>query len=373
MNFDQFQRPQECDFFATSYQQNQYGNSILNQEFENAQLVFIGITAASDEFSANQIRDAFYQLYHHSKKPFIYDLGNFHLLEKEEFSYIQLTKILAELIGQNKVPIIFGGSEKTMFAMQQAFALAEQYNNIGIIHSKFEISDTEIDIITDENYLYQILNNPDSRLFNFYQIGYQTYFVNSEAINLYQQLNFEAIRLGRVRDNIEEIEPIIRDLDALGTSLKALKYSESGQATNSPNGLYAEELAQLFRYAGMSDKMKCIGCFDLNEQESVHPNIGAQLFAQAIYCFVEGFPLRKNEWPNEQHKHFLKYTVRNDEADLDLVFLKSELSGRWWVEMPKKFAKLEQKFYIPCAYSDYQTAINNDIPERWLRGFNKLG
>lgn len=374
MNFDQFQRPQECDFFATSYQQNQYGNAILlNEDFDATKLILIGVTTAEYEQEANLIRKEIYELYQHSQKPFVYDLGNFYLQNNEPFSFRQLAEILAELIAQNKVPILFGGSQKGMVSIQQAFALVNQYNNMGMIHSKFEVSEVDTDIITDENYLFHILNNPESYLFNFSQIGYQTYFVSPETIQLYQQLCFEEVRLGNVRAHIEDVEPIIRDLDALGASLKALKYSESGQSSNSPNGLYAEELAQLFRYAGMSDKMKCIGCFDLDEQFCQDPNIGAQLFAQAIYCFVEGYHLRKNEWPDEQHQHFLKYIVKNDEADIDFVFLKSELSGRWWVQMPKQFAKLEQKFYIPCAYSDYQTAINGDIPERWMRGFNKLG
>jgi hypothetical protein len=45
---------------------------------------------------------------------------------------------------------------------------------------------------------------------------------------------------------------------------------------------------------------------------------------------------------------------------VDTLFLQSRNTGRWWMQLP-------DKSFIPCSYSDYLAASNNDLPERWLR------
>jgi hypothetical protein len=60
---------------------------------------------------------------------------------------------------------------------------------------------------------------------------------------------------------------------------------------------------------------------------------------------------------------FFQYHVSFTENDT--LFLKSKRTGRWWM-------KMQEGVYIPCTYSDYMQASNNDMPERWLRYQERL-
>ena len=376
MQFHLFENVQPL-FQSNPYNQHQFGSSMAHQtedDFDHANIVLIGVTEADYEEEANLTREAIYKLHKPSNNAKLYDLGNFQLLPNEQFSIEQLTNVVAELFEYNKTVVVFGGSTKTMYSLQRAFAMSKQYMNAAIIQPNFEFSQEDADTLTDENYLLKLTKHPNSYLFNFSQIGLQQYLLNPENLMIQKELNFTTMRLGALRDDIKETEPLLRDVNLLGVSLNALKYSESGgQKGCRPNGLYSEELAQLMRYAGMSDQLQCLGLFQFQQTTHQQPKIGAQVFAEAFWCFVEAFAERKREWPEKNDKNFIRYTVSNDEYDLELIFLKSELSGRWWIQMPKDKAMLKKKFYIPCSYSDYKTALEGDIPERWLNGFNKLG
>jgi formiminoglutamase len=53
----------------------------------------------------------------------------------------------------------------------------------------------------------------------------------------------------------------------------------------------------------------------------------------------------------------------------DLVFYKSILSEKWWLEVPdpKRPGPLS---VMPCSYQDYQQATRGELPIRWI---NRLG
>jgi hypothetical protein len=34
--------------------------------------------------------------------------------------------------------------------------------------------------------------------------------------------------------------------------------------------------------------------------------------------------------------------------------------------------KYERHYLVPCSYSDYETALNDDIPDRWWQVYKKL-
>jgi hypothetical protein len=58
-----------------------------------------------------------------------------------------------------------------------------------------------------------------------------------------------------------------------------------------------------------------------------------------------------------------------------MVFLKSKKSGRWWMVLKsknKENTKYRPHQFVPCSYADYQTALNNDIPDRWWKVQQKL-
>jgi hypothetical protein len=74
--------------------------------------------------------------------------------------------------------------------------------------------------------------------------------------------------------------------------------------------------------------------------------------------------------PNAQDNEFLKFTVEFEDVDHQLVFWKSKRSDRWWMECPSVEGKKNQ--LIPCSYGDYQKACKEELPDRWMKAYNKL-
>lgn len=88
-----------------------------------------------------------------------------------------------------------------------------------------------------------ILQQPNY-LFNFSNIGYQTYFVEQSALDLMQKLNFDIHRLGQARSKMDDVEPIIRNADLVSFDIGAIRHSEApGNANASPNGFLEMKLA----------------------------------------------------------------------------------------------------------------------------------
>ena len=96
------------------------------------------------------------------------------------------------------------------------------------------------------------------------------------------------------------------------------------------------------------------------------------LLAQMIWYFAEGVNYRNNENTVAAKQEFVKYQVPVD--DDVLVFFKSPLSGRWWIEIPyvaNRNTKLKRSTLLPCSEEDYLEACNQVIPERWYKAKRK--
>jgi hypothetical protein len=108
------------------------------------------------------------------------------------------------------------------------------------------------------------LDEPNN-LFNYSNVGYQTYYNSQEEIDLIEKLYFDAYRLGEVSNNIAIAEPVFRDADLVSLDFHAVKSSDSGNFIKfNPNGFNGKEICALSRYAGLSDKVSSFGIFNHN-------------------------------------------------------------------------------------------------------------
>jgi formiminoglutamase len=96
----------------------------------------------------------------------------------------------------------------------------------------------------------------------------------------------------------------------------------------------------------------------------------AQLLSQMIWYFVDGFANRKSDSPLYNQENFLKYIVEISDADLELVFLKSKISDRWWMQVRDHSSN--KTHMIPCSYSDYRQACNDELPDKWLKSLSRM-
>lgn len=215
-----------------------------------------------------------------------------------------------------------------------------------------------------------ILEQPYN-LFNYSNIGYQTYFNSQEEIDLVEKLFFDAYRLGEISSDIELVEPVMRDADMVNLDIQSVSSpSLIGENDVSPNGFDGKEICRLARYAGISDKVTSFGIYEL--QKLFPRPASAMLTAQIIWYFMEGVNYRKNEHTIFTKNQFKKYQVPVHEEVL--TFYKSDLSERWWIEIPfypNVNNKLKKHTLLPCTHQDYLDACDQDIPERWHKARRK--
>ena len=92
-----------------------------------------------------------------------------------------------------------------------------------------------------------------------------------------------------------------------------------------------------------------------------------------IWYFVEGFYHRRNDAQFKEND-YIKYVVSMPSEPETLVFFKSKISEKWWLEVPYPQGKghYARNCIIPCGYSDYENANQGILPERWISTHAKL-
>jgi hypothetical protein len=220
-----------------------------------------------------------------------------------------------------------------------------------------------------------IIMQQPNYLFNYTNIGFQTYFVDQQAITLMKNLYFDTYRLGNVRANMEEVEPMVRNADMISVDMGCIRASDApGNANASPNGFYGEEICQIMRYAGLSDKLSSIGIYEINPRLDRQSQT-AQLAGQMIWYFIDGFYSRMGDFPPDKKKDMVKFTVSLKDFKDEVIFYHSNKSERWWMEVPiraKQRERYERHHLVPCSYQDYQVACQNALPDRWWQTYQKL-
>ncbi|MBI2721361.1 MAG: formimidoylglutamase [Bacteroidetes bacterium] len=350
-------------------------------ELDGIDMAIIGVTedrnADNNSGCANApdvVREFLYKLYGGSFKVKVADLGNINAGHSTEDTYFALRSTVDFLVRKNIIPIILGGSQDLTYAQFLGYKDLEQTINIAAVDSVFDLGNPDEEI-TNMSYLGNIILHQPNYLFNYSNIGYQTYLVDQSSLHMMNKLYFDVYRLGQIRDKIEEAEPVIRQADMLTFDMTAIKHSDAPANPNaSPNGFYAEEACQIMRYAGMNDKLSSIGIYEINPEYDVSGKT-AHLAAQMIWCFMDGFYNRKNDFPSRTNPDYLRFHVVLQDEKYEINFYKSKKSDRWWMEIPyppHKDLKFERHTLIPCNYKDYELATQNEIPDRWWQTYQKL-
>lgn len=294
----------------------------------------------------------------------IADLGNIRAGESISDTYYAVQKTCAGLLKRRVVPIVIGGSQDLTYPMYRAYDELEQMVNLTTIDSRFDFGKGEQDAVPAHSYLSKIVVDEPNNLFNYGNLGYQTYYNSQEEIDLIDKLFFEAYRLGEISNNIALAEPVLRDTDLVSLDLMAVKSSASGNMTQFvPNGFDGKEICALARYAGISDKVSSLGMFGHHGARHEAP-----LMAQVIWYFIEGVQYRSNEYPFGSKESYLKYIVASEGEEI--VFYKSDKTDRWWIEIPFISTlnnKLRRNTLLPCSYEEYLCACNQEMPERWWK------
>ncbi len=346
-------------------------------ELDNIQIAIFGVR--EDRNAINnldcgknlyKIREQLYGLFSGNWHTNIVDLGNIEKGNTVDDTYFAVSSLITYLLKKNIIPIIIGGSQDITYANYRAYDALEQAVNIVVVDNRFDISIAEEDL-NSRTYLSKIVIDKPNNLFNYSNIGYQSYYNSQEDIDLLKNLFFDSLRLGEAKD-LKKVEPVMRDADIVSIDIGSVKQSDAPANNNcSPNGFYGEEICAISRYAGISDKVSSFGIYEYNSKFD-NNNQTAGLIAQMIWYFIEGVNFRAKDYPYCTKEKYQKFIVlmKNDD---EINFYRSDKSGRWWMEVNIiSNNKYKKHSLVPCTYQEYIQATEQEVPERWYKTVRKL-
>lgn len=343
----------------SQFEDFQGGRAILQYKGGSIDLKNIDIALLSwDCDHYEEIRQSFYALTCNFKPERVVDLGE---VTAELIPLIELVDILLQ---HQVLPIIITPSSAAIQGQLRAYEQRYELLNLALIDSKIPFSTSH-----EEGLINKLLPYHPNLLFHLHCIGYQSYISNPQALELLEDKYFELQRLGIVQNNLEEVEPMMRDTDLAAFSLTAIRCADApANSYKNPNGFQATEACRMMRYITMSDRISslCIYDFDLD----IHDNgQTANMIAQLIWFAIEGFYARLHEYPISK-KELRAYIVDSKELGVAIHFYKSQKSDRWWFEIPKALHVKHQ--LVPCSYRDYQIACEGELPDRLLNAIHRL-
>ena len=337
-------------------------------EIQGTKIAIIGVEEIRNSFfptqkySLENFRKEFYRLYPGNWDFQICDLGDLPNGAEPEDTYFALKEISIHLRQLNIISVIIGGSHDIIYPLYESYKINNQLVNIVSVDNQFDFSQEE-ELVSGRSYMSKIIMRQPNYLNNYTNLGYQSYLIAQEELDLIEKLHFESIRLGLLLDKISIAEPHLRDADITGFDMKVLSWDAAQNNSGNPNGIDSRTICSLARYAGLSDRLTCFGIFELFPS-----TLFDKLIAQILWYFIEGYNCRFDEYPVLTSQGYGKYTVTL--SDRELVFYQSEKSKRWWIEITNEDYlnnKMKRSTLLSCTHQDYLDACNDKLPDRWWK------
>ncbi len=341
-------------------------------DLEGVKIAFVGVSetrnASAEYMHPNALRTELYQLFPGNWSATMVDLGDIAPGAEVTDTYYALKGVVDELVKQQITVVVLGGSQDLTYAMYRGYDGLEQLVNMVTVDNRFDLVTSDEPLGVD-SYMNSVIMEAPNNLHNFANIGYQSYYNSQESVDLMEKLFFDICRLGQVVSDVTVVEPLLRDADLVSIDMTAVQGADLGAVSGTyPNGFNAREICAIARYAGISDKVSSFGMFNLLQ----HPKI-AQLGAQVLWYFIEGYNYRFYEYPFTSKEQYIKYIVPIEDEE-ELIFYKSHKSGRWWIAVPffeNINNNIKREALLPCTNKDYIDACNQIMPERWWKAYQK--
>ena len=367
-NLNDFLDPVNIPFLSNDeiYREGQIGKTISIYEdhfpdLEDIDIIIMGCNetrgngnSKGNEHGTDPIRKEFYSLYLWHKNIRVADIGNVKIGAELSDTYAALKTVSAELLKHGKKIIILGGSHDLTLAQYDAYRSQSKIIEVTGVDAYIDLSMDNP--IKSSNFLMEILSGEPNYIRHYNHIGFQSYYVHPRMLETMDKLRFDCYRLGKVKENIEEMEPVMRTSDMLSFDLSSLGATTFMEGS-SPNGFNGEEACSLMRFAGMSEKMQSVGIYGYDQTRDPYNTLAKQV-SQMLWYYIDGIYFGRLEADLSDKQMFNECHIAF--GNIDTTFIQSLKTGRWWMRMP------DDK-YIPCSQTDFNQAGNNEIPERWLR------
>ncbi|MFY0594189.1 formimidoylglutamase [Roseivirga sp.] len=367
MNLKLFFTPPSFEFDGPN---NAIGHSfkqLQSDDFNISQmnLALVGINTRGD---ADLIRGKLFNLKRSQANYRMADLGNIQPGDSAQDTQARIREVCEFLISQRVIPILIGGNQDLALGQYKGY---EQSKKLISVINVDAFLDMESEGEPSNQFLNDLLTHQPNYLFSYSHLAHQSYLIDANQMKALDKLYFESLRLGELRYDIKQAEPLIRMADMLTFDISAIRSSDApGNPSAQPFGLSGEEACQLTWYAGINEKMTSVGF------HGYHPSLDddvlktASVMATMVWYFIDGYYNRKDTGQFNS-ENYTKYTVSFEGTDDTMTFYKSRLSEKWWmlVNYGENFL---DRAYIPCGYKDYVGATHGDFPERWIKAQGKL-
>jgi len=301
------------------------------------------------------IREQFFLQYYWHPDIKLADVGNIRMGATLNDTYAALKTVLREITAIGKTAVVLGGSHDLTLAQYYTYS-----------DKKHIVEATGVDALIDldihsrnrsENFLMEMLTGEPNYIHHYNHIGFQSYYVHPHMLETMDKLRFDCFRLGSVKDNIEEMEPVIRNSHLFTFDISAIAHAFAPANMLSPNGFNGEEACILMRYAGLSPNVNTVGIYGYMPGRD-HQGLTARQISNMLWYLIDGKSRGRREAALSDRDFFIEY--RTAFSEVETTFLQSKKTQRWWMQLP-------DNKYIACSYQDYVLASSNEIPERWLR------
>ncbi|HLA60002.1 MAG TPA: formimidoylglutamase [Puia sp.] len=303
----------------------------------------------------DMIRRQFYQLYHWHSDIRIADVGNIISGSTLADTYAALRSVMNELVNLGKTVIILGGSHDLTLAQYQSYVNRKKLIEVACVDALVDINIESS--LKSENFLMEMLTDEPNFIHHYNHIGFQSYYVHPRMLETMDKLRFDCFRVGKVREFIDEMEPVLRNSNMLSFDICAIAHAYAPSNQLSPNGLSGEDACAIMRFAGLSPNINSIGNYGYIPENDIN-DLTAKQIAQMLWYVMDGRNKGQREASLSDKEYFVEYHTAF--AEVETTFLQSKKTNRWWMQLP------DQK-YIACSYQDYLQASSNEVPERWLR------
>ena len=355
--------------FDEGYKDGQLGKliNVYNEyeefpDIDDAQIVLVGCgeqrgsgLVHGQSKAPDVIRRHLYSLFYWHQDVKVADIGNIKAGSLYTDSYAALKTVVHELLNDNKTIIILGGSHDLTLTQYYAYADDKRIIESSCVDALIDLNISSS--FRHENFLMEMLTGEPNYMRHYNHIGFQSYYVHPKMLETMDKLRFDCYRVGHIKENIEEMEPVLRNSNFLSFDITAIANAYAPANILTPNGFTGEEACSLLRFAGMSPNITSVGIYGYDPLLD-QGEMTAKQISHMIWYMLDGRSRGRREAGLDEKDSFNEYHTAF--AEVETTFLQSKKTGRWWMQLP-------DKKFIACSYKDYLLASSNEIPERWLR------
>lgn len=344
-------------------------------DWESADVVFLGCEGTAPpvedddepECAADAIRAALYPLVAPAPHVRIADLGNLNFKDGPEETYDAIAYVTHRLVKSGKVVVLLGGAQDLTYGLFLAFEKLEtEIDYVSVDHSP-DIFDS-LEGLHSRSFNHKILTHSPNFLSNFSVLGGQTFSVTEIEREALKRLHFSFVRVGELHQNIRNAEPYFRTAHLVSFDLSSIRPADApGVYLPGYAGFTTEEACRLGRFIGMGYNLNAFALCELYPPADIRGQT-ARTAALVLWHFVEAYYHKVEDRPKADRSNLQRYRISLNGPIKEIVFYKHERTERWWMEAPAARGGGQPNgpaILTPCAQSDYETALNDEIPERW--------